>query len=89
MIRIGLSGGRERGREGERRSECMKHPGYKRHAPTCMHALIHTHTCELRLFKDKAKKQTESPLFYFHRKKAAQVGLESTTSCFQGSRSTN
>ena len=36
----------------------------------------------------KGKKQgnePESTLFYFHRKKAAQVGFELATSCFQGS----
>ena len=42
-------------------------------------------------FKDKQGNKHESPLFFsiFIQKKAAQVGLEPTTSCFQGSRSTN
>ena len=40
-------------------------------------------------FKGKQGNELESPLFYFHRKKAAQMGFEPTTSCFQGSRSTN
>ena len=40
-------------------------------------------------FKGKQGNEPERPLFYFHRKKAAQVGLEPMTSCFQGSHSTN
>ena len=40
-------------------------------------------------FKGKQDNKPEIPFFYFHRKKAAQVGFEHTTSCFQGSRSTN
>ena len=40
-------------------------------------------------FKGTQGNEPESPLFYFHRKKAAQVGLEPTTSCFQGSCYTN
>ena len=36
-------------------------------------------------FKAKQGNEPESRFFYFHRKKAAQVGLNPTTSYFQGS----
>ena len=40
-------------------------------------------------FKGKQGNEPESLLFYFIRKKITRVGFESTTSCFQGSHSTN
>ena len=47
-------------------------------------------TCELRLLlKARQRNKPESPLFYFHRKKAAQVGFKPTTSRLQGSCPTN
>ena len=39
-----------------------------------------THTHVNLDFKGKQGKEPESPLFYFHRKKAVKVGLEPTTS---------
>ena len=39
-------------------------------------------------FKGKQGNKPESPLFYFNRKKAAQLAFAPMTSCFQGSHST-
>ena len=49
------------------------------------YACAHTHTHVNLDFEGKQDNEPESPLFYFHRKKASQVGFEPTTSCFQGS----
>ena len=48
-----------------------------------------TYVCVNLDSQGKQGNKAESPLSYFHRKKAAQVGLEPMTSCFQGSCSTN
>ena len=62
----------------------------------CHFLSICIHTCVLETllyvnldFKGKQDNKPKSPLFYLHRKKAAQVGFESTISCYQGIHSTN
>ena len=50
-----------------------------------MHACVHTCVHVNLDLKGKQGNEPESPLFYFYRKKDAQVEFEPTTSCFQDS----
>ena len=51
--------------------DCLHWPGYLPPTP-CVHATVNMKTLE--------RNESENPLFYFHRKKPAQVGFEPTTS---------